>query len=180
MSGVPMVSAALWYAEQGLLVHPLLPLKKEPASEHGFKDASSDPNDIIRWWEARPDYNIGIATGHLVDVIDVDPPRGFRSLVKMMDDDEPENGRILGSLILGTASTCRPLGLHYYVPATGGGCVPGTPTSTHVNVDFKGLGGYVVAPPSVVEHQDDDGNYLPGTGVQYRWRHQLNLSGLQA
>lgn len=174
-----LIEAALWYAEQGLKVHPLKPLRKEPASARGFHDATTNPDLIMALWSTEPQYNIGIATGHLVDVIDVDPPRGFRSLVKMMDDDEPENGRILGSLILGSATTCRPNGLHYYVPASGQGCIPGGPTSGHVNVDFKGLGGYVVAPPSVVERQDADGNYLPGSGVEYRWRRPLNLEVLR-
>jgi hypothetical protein len=156
---VPLVNAALWYAEQGLRVFPLRPYRKEPATPNGFKDATTDP-DIIRAWWFNGFANIGIATGHIVDVIDVDPP-GVELWAKWLD--EAMLGRRVLPEILGSASTVRPGCTHYYIAATGIGCEPGDPNSNHPGIDFKGLGGYVVAPPSVVD------------GVRYRWRRPLQL-----
>ena len=42
-----------------------------PATAHGCKDATTDPERIERWWTATPDANIGVATGSLL-VVDLD------------------------------------------------------------------------------------------------------------
>jgi hypothetical protein len=148
----PMVSAALYYAEQGLRVFPLQPKLKTPhRGSRGFKDATTDSDTIITWWyDVWPDSNIGIATGHLVDVIDIDGPEGVKSWARM--DNLPE--------ILGVVSTPRPGGNHLYIHATGRGNKAGI----FPGVDHRGLGGYVVAPPSVNEN-----------GVRYTWRRPLEL-----
>lgn len=148
---VSMLSAALWYAEQGLHVFPLQPRLKLPyKGSRGFKDATTDPAQIHDWWAIQPDSNVGIATGHLVDVIDIDGPAGVESWAKM--DNLPP--------ILGIVSTPRPGGNHLYVKATG----RGNKAAIFNGVDYRGLGGYVVAPPSVNE-----------AGVRYTWRRPLEI-----
>src|SRR4051812_46368242 len=74
-----LANAALWYAEHGWPIFPLRPHGKTPLTAHGFKDATTDTGTVRDWWTATPDANIGVATGVLFDVIDVDGPDGFRS-----------------------------------------------------------------------------------------------------
>ena len=67
--------AALCYAELGYPVFPLRPRDKRPITEHGVKDASSDPKEIRAWWQRWPDANIGLACDGLI-VVDIDPRNG--------------------------------------------------------------------------------------------------------
>ncbi len=135
----PVLTAARLYAASGLRVLPLQPMLKEPhRGSHGCSEASADLGVVFDWWQRWPRSNVGIATGHLVDVIDFD---GVPGQVAWRD----EFGEGYGGLtVLGTVSTPRPGGLHVYVRATGEknriGMLP--------HVDYRGAGGYVVAPPS--------------------------------
>jgi hypothetical protein len=135
--------SALWYASIGLKVFPLSPGSKIPfKGSNGCLDASSNPDVINGWWDTSPDANIGIATGHLVDVVDIDGLPGQTSRAKHWEQvfAQVENDQIAKVM------TPRPGGMHLYVPATGdgnkAGILPG--------VDYRGKGGYVVAPPSVI------------------------------
>ena len=134
--------AAALYAEWGWRTFPLKPGTKVPATRHGFKEATADAETVAAWWRQNPAYNIGLATGGLFDVIDVDTktrPTGYQSLARLEDAGAlPDtHGRVL------TTSN----GLHLYVLPSGmkngAGILPG--------IDARGAGGYVVAPPSVVD-----------------------------
>src|SRR5215210_5567415 len=58
---VPLGSAALYYARQGLHVFPLQPCMKIPyRGTRGLHDATTDPDQIRGWWTSRPDSNIAI------------------------------------------------------------------------------------------------------------------------
>lgn len=136
-----LLASALWYAEQGLHVFPLAPGAKIPhKGSNGCKDATTDADTLRAWWEQLPGSNVGIATGHLVDVIDIDGLKGQISFGQNAD-------AFKHLQVLGTVSTPRPGGMHLYIPATGAGnragILPG--------IDHRGLGGYVVAPPSANE-----------------------------
>ena len=150
---VSLHSAALWYAEQGLKVFPLQPGHKIPfKGSNGCNGATTDPKMIDAWWTGNTRANIGIATGHLVDVIDVDGYTGIVAIAGQVDQ--------VRALCVGLVSTPRPGGLHYYLPHVDGrkntaSIVPG--------VDTRGSGGYVVAPPS----STDQGSY--------RWLRPLHL-----
>src|SRR6266581_7566637 len=64
---------ALAYASRGWPVFPCQPGGKQPATRHGFLDATSDPDKITWWWRRHPDANLAIATGQPgPDVLDVD------------------------------------------------------------------------------------------------------------
>lgn len=155
-----LLASALWYAEQGLRVFPLQPGSKIPfKGSNGCLDASSNADVIRGWWDTDPDANIGIATGHLVDVVDFDGLPGQLTRAR-----QPQ---LFDSLqVLGTVSTPRPGGAHWFVPATGrgnkAGLLPG--------VDYRGKGGYVVAAPSVIV-----GGPNPG---RYEWVRPLDLAAL--
>lgn len=70
--------AALTYASWGWQVIPVVPNGKVPATQHGVKDATIDPEQITRWWAQNPDFNIGIAAGERSGIIvfDIDPRNG--------------------------------------------------------------------------------------------------------
>jgi hypothetical protein len=151
-----VVSAALWYASVGLRVFPLQPLSKIPhKGTRGCKDATTNPEQIIAWWRRWPDSNVAIATGHLVDVIDIDGPVGVHSWAHI--EHLPP--------VLGIVSTPRAGGSHLYVAAAGDGNAAGV----WPGIDLRGRGGYVVAPPSI----NND-------GIAYRWRVPLQLSANEA
>lgn len=111
---------------------PLIPADK---GGHGLHDATTDPTIIRRWWEAKPDANIGLRTGVAFDVVDLDSEQAVDALEAARDGRE----RISGPVV----ATAK--GFHYFVQPTGlgnrAGVLPG--------IDFRGQGGYVVAPPSV-------------------------------
>lgn len=150
----PMLAAALWYADHALRVFPLQPGKKVPyPGTKGFKDATTEVDQLRAWWVRWPHSNIGLATGHGVDVIDIDGLLGVQSWAKT--NDLPP--------IIGTVSTPREGGSHLYVVASG----KGNRAAMFPGIDYRGLGGYVVAPPSV----NDD-------GVRYYWRRPLLTDGI--
>jgi hypothetical protein len=128
---------ALDYSRRGWPVLPLLPGSKIPLTRHGLHDASTDPQRICIWWSRCPDANIGIRTGVAFDVLDVDlhGTNGFAALSKV-----DEAGLLNGyGRIVATTSGGRHL---YYLPSGAGN------STTRVGLDFRGAGGYVVAPPS--------------------------------
>lgn len=133
-----LAGAAVWYAQRGHLVFPLRPGSKIPATPRGFKNASMNPDTIRTWWGANPNYNIGLTTGHLFDVIDLDGEDGIRNVAQIED-----TGRLPN--IIGRVNT--PRGMHLYITPTGDGCA----TAILPGIDYRGIGGYVVAPPSRVE-----------------------------
>lgn len=165
----PVLGAtALWYAEQGFRVFPLLPLSKKPfPRSRGLHDATSDTHQVQRWWQRHPDANIGVATGHLVDVIDFDGLAGHVSWGELFPEDTASSYG--GARVLATVSTPRPGGLHVYIRATGAG----NRARMAEGVDYRGKGGYVVAAPSVLDDRDDQ---HPGT---YRFLRPLDTKDLR-
>ena len=70
--------AAIAYASWGWYVLPVVPGGKIPATQHGVNDATTDIEQISKWWATNPDYNIGIAAGAKsgIVVFDIDPRNG--------------------------------------------------------------------------------------------------------
>jgi len=143
-------TAALEYAERDWPVFPLVPRGKPPLTKRGFQDATTDLDIVRAWWSATPDANIGLATGSTFDVLDVDGDSGVQSLRAFW------TARDISYHHAGPVSlTGR--GWHFFFAATGrsnGARLLGEESK----LDFRGTGGYVVAPPSV--HP---------LGHQYRW-----------
>src|SRR5699024_7224036 len=105
--------AAAAYAAAGIAVFPCVPGGKRPLTEHGFHDATTDLDQVGAWWQKHPGANIGIATGHGVDVVDVDvnaTGTGFPVLRALQQED----------LIAGWGlAVCSPSGgLHLYYPSS--------------------------------------------------------------
>lgn len=137
--------AARVYARVGVPVFPCAPGGKQPLTERGFKDATTDLRQISAWWRRRPDANIAIPTGAAsgVDVVDVDLHDGSTGFPAF------EAARTAG-LVSHWAWTVRTPsgGLHVYFPHPSG--VDQRSWTTAVHVDFRGDGGYVLCPPSRV------------------------------
>lgn len=135
--------AAAAYARAGLPCFPLSTRGKLPAVSRqrggkGVLDATTDVDRIERWWKRNPTNNIGLATGFKFDVVDVDFDKGAAAYwpnVRDVDSFEVD------------ALVSTPHGLHAYVLPTG----ESNTANAKTGIDFRGKGGYVVAPPSVVE-----------------------------
>lgn len=131
---------AVRYARHGWPVFPIRAGQKVPASKHGCLDASANPADIAKWWDKHPDHNIGLATGVAFDVLDLDGEEGEQAY------DEWAHAKGV-ELPLGNAPIVATPGggIHIYGAPTGAG----NRAKMLPCVDWRGKGGYVVAPPSI-------------------------------
>jgi len=138
-----VLDRALAYARCGWPVFPCVPGGKEPATRHGFRDASTDPGQIGYWWTRLPGANVAIATGAPgPDVLDVDQhgPAG---------NGFPAYHRVKAAGLLAgiSAVVATPRGgLHCYFVGSG----QASARLPRWHLDFRAAGGYVVAPPSQV------------------------------
>lgn len=143
--GVPSLAvAARSLASAGVPVFPCLADEKRPLTRRGFLDASSNAAHVAEWWSHTPNANIGIPTGAAsgVVVVDVDVhgPTDGRVAWKRAADAGLVNG---AGLLVRTPTG----GTHAYFPAT-----PGREQrswqAAAAGIDFRGDGGYIIAPPS--------------------------------
>jgi hypothetical protein len=104
---------------------------------HGVNDATTNRARILAWWTRHPQANIGLATGHRFDVLDVDGPAGAKAIRTLAAE---QGLRSSGPLVRTGGG-----GWHYYLAPTGLGNA--RPAGLE-RVDWRGRGGYVVAPPS--------------------------------
>ena len=60
---------------------------KHPITRHGVKDATSDHEQIDKWWTEHPDANIGIAAGQGsgILVLDIDPRNGGTDTLQRLE-----------------------------------------------------------------------------------------------
>jgi Bifunctional DNA primase/polymerase, N-terminal len=47
---------------------------------HGLREATTNRARILAWWTAHPQANVGLATGHRFDVLDLDGPAGHQAV----------------------------------------------------------------------------------------------------
>jgi hypothetical protein len=114
---------------------------------HGVKDATCNRARVLAWWTHQPQANIALACGHCFDVLDVDGPAGEQAIRILA----AEHGLRSSGPLVRTGGG----GWHFYLVPTGLGNV--RPVDLE-HVDWRGRGGYVVAPPS--RH---------ASGHPYRW-----------
>jgi hypothetical protein len=103
---------------------------------HGVKDATTNRARVLAWWTRHPQASIGLATGHRFDVLDVDGPVGAHAIRTLA----AEHGLVSSGPLVRTGGG----GWHFYLAPTGLGNA--RPTGLE-QVDWRGRGGYVVAPP---------------------------------
>lgn len=163
-----MKDSALWLASLGF---PVLPLHwprspdslcscnnpgcksagKHPLTPHGVNDASTETTFVEQWWDEYPLANIGIATGHVCDVIDIDGPEALASFDSLV-------AKFGIPQFIAAAKTGRDGGRHIFTAGPGAPCWTGGLNGWPEHLDGKGQGGYVVAPPS-----------LHASGRRYEW-----------
>ncbi len=128
---------------QDMPVFPCRPDKK-PYTGNGFKNATYNPHQIIKWWEKWPDALLGMPTGKMsgyciLDVDDKNGHDGSGSLHAL----EQQHGKLPDTWITLTPSG----GFHYWFK------YPGQHIQTSAGkigqgLDIRGDGGYVIIPPS--------------------------------
>jgi len=151
-------TVALWYYELGWAVIPLCPPDCSPEKvphhwqhgEHcqspgkrplvaweGYQKVRASKKKIIDWWSRWSWANIGILTGAVSEIIvlDVDGEAGEKSLLAL--------GDVELTLTVRTGK-----GWHYYFAYPNKGRRFKNFAKKHPGIDFRGDGGYVVAPPS--------------------------------
>lgn len=147
VAGAPTLAAAAQrYASLGIPVFPCAPGGKQPLTPNGFHDASASPVAVKRWWRRTPDANIGLPTGTTTGVLVVDVDVHDSGSGYDAFDRAHHKGLTQGwGWLVRTPSG----GMHAYFPAASveQRCwqVPGA------HIDFRGDGGYVIAPPSRLE-----------------------------
>ena len=174
---------ALWYARHGLPVFPCKPKSKKPATAHGFKDATTDAAQVAEWWDGTYLYNIGIATGNGLVVLDVDVhPEIGKFGDETLASLEAQYGQLpdTWTCLTGGGGGCT----HYYFACND----PALTCATDFlpGLDYRGRGGYVIAPPSLHEcgreyeweagHTPSDAPLAPLPD----WLHTLMLKGREA
>lgn len=154
------------YAGDSWPIFPVQTRGKKPLTEHGFQDATTDPDIAAAWWRRWSDANIGL---HCRDftVLDVDPRNGGNeSLETLVEVHGPQFKDTVNVLTGGG-------GIHYYYRG-----------STHMShagqgLDVKSTGGYVILPPSVHPSGNSyEWEYEPGEvdmlELPERLRHRRN------
>lgn len=127
-------------------VFPLRCNRKDPAVSTGYKAASLSPEQILEWWTENSSYNVGIPTGGnarllIIDTDEKNNVSGEESLATL----EREYSPLPETLSVSTANG----GMHRYFLLPAGVTVRNR-TAVRPGIDVRGEGGYVVAPPSVI------------------------------
>lgn len=150
---------AVWYASLGWRVLPLWPITpdpldpictcprgaactspgKHPVLRDGSHGASSDAATVRKWFDREKEPNVGIATGPEsgLYIIDLDGADAIRVWSELTDGKAAPDSWIVRT---GT-------GQHHYFSSTDP--LPNSASRIAPGVDSRGLGGYVVAPPSL-------------------------------
>lgn len=151
-----LVLAAMSYGRRGWAVIPLHSIRdeggctcrkkeacpspgKHPRVSGGVWAATTDVNQIARWWIRWPDSNIGVALGAASNLVVVDADNRLGSAIG--HEDLIWEGKVLSS----TRTTLTGNGMHY-IFANPGPCGNGRVAE---GMDVKGCGSFVVMPPSV-------------------------------
>jgi len=146
------MQAALRYESVGLSVIPLKERDKLPLipSWMVYQEDRATREEIGKWWRTWPKANIGIVTGTIsgIVVVDADSIEAAASL-------KPILGDLSRVPIVATGK-----GFHLYYKHSGG--MLSNRAGVIARVDFRGDGGYVVAPPSI--HT---------SGKRYEWKKPL-------
>ncbi|MBF0232494.1 MAG: bifunctional DNA primase/polymerase, partial [Desulfamplus sp.] len=148
-----ILNAALEYIEYGLSVIPIDPKSKRPLIQwKEFQSRIASDAEVEAWWSKWPDANLGIVTGAVSGVIaiDADGPEGLRYM-----ETECQQTPIHSITGKGRHALLKHPGFNVQ-----------NATRVLPEIDIRGDGGYIVAPPSI--HHE--------TGKQYQW--EFNGLGL--
>jgi len=191
-----LLDAAVGYAARGWPVFPCNPKNKQPLlgadkdenqkpirGTGGLKKASTDPEQIAAWWKRFPHALIGLCTGHPTKGTETDAqPAGLRLFVLDFDPrEDPVTGEVwtldrlkteteqqLGGALPQSMAILTPSdGVHLYLLQGDEGPSITNRGNLPDHVDVRGLGGYVIAPPSVLSD-----------GRRYRFHRREPMGGI--
>lgn len=149
--------SVLHYASMGYRVFPLVPGAKVPRTKHGFKEATTNLEQVEKWWTIWPDSNIGICTEGTL-VVDIDGA----------NNSWPNNPDHAADLVNSPTSVTANGGHHHVFRPPPGVSYRSTAGRLAESVDTRADGGYIVAAPSRLEN-----------GKQYCWVEGLELVPLE-
>jgi DNA-binding MarR family transcriptional regulator len=160
-----LLEAALWYAKHGYHIFPLIPGTKEPATSNGLYGATTDLEQVKRWWKQNSRYNIGINCG--------------ASGLLVGDADTYKTNATDGSIEWTNTVTVNTAhhGTHHWYKMPDGKQYGNARGSLPKWLDIRGFGGYVVAPPSVLI---EDGEELPYAFAPNRKPTDIEIADLPA
>lgn len=171
LSGVVMpnelLAAALGYAQRGWPIFPCVPNGKEPATQHGVLDATTNPNVIKGWWEKNPSYNVGLNVGEA------------GMMVLDFDQGHPPWAEVNAKLELpGTQlrSMTPRGGDHLFFELSKNEVCPPSASRVAEHVDVRSFNSYVLLPPSKTK----DGAYTWGSQGKPAYRSDKLLAEAQA
>lgn len=134
---------------RGVKIFPCSPGTKDPATPNGWKDASSDRDQIAEWLRINPDFNWAVACGSSgLFVFDIDPA-GLDWWEKLLERDPEVKAAVDAAFQVRTPKG----GLHVYFRGEG----PSTASRIADGIDTRGgfmrdgkmvSGGYVILPGS--------------------------------
>lgn len=135
---------ALRFAAAGIPVFPCIANGKDPASTHGFHDATTDVEQINSWWLDNPNYNIAFSPHSVgLGVVDLDGPEADAAWEKLTEQHNiPPSREII------TPRGGRHIYFQGELPMTA--WRPGNKRCLGVHIDTRGVGSYVLLPPSLV------------------------------
>ena len=171
----PLGQAAVDYARRGYWVFPCEPRGKKPLGRlvpHGLNQASNDPAVIADWWTKQPNANIGISCGpSKLVVVDVDPRHGGDESIRDLMAKYPEmDDTLTGETGGGGWHLC------FLAPAVP---ISNSTGSLAPGLDVRGVGGYIVAPPSI--HPDGKAyEWMAGYGIEEKLPAKLPLPLIEA
>lgn len=158
-----LLESAIFYVEKGWYVfpcreNPSIPFlkkgklkilkEKTPYTRYGLNDASQDINQIKKWWIEHPTAMIGVNCGlSNIFVLDVDTKNGRNGIDTFMKLNIDDSGALHSMTPSG--------GLHIIFSGKGK-----TTTNPVTGLDTRGIGGYIIAPPSKVLVGKTTGSYM--------------------
>lgn len=152
-----ILDSVIEHASVGIPVFPLKEGEKRPVFPGSFKDATSDIKQIEMWWKvgtkSRANYNFGIPTGVVFDILDVD----FGAPKNEFDRDSLKHGADPKSLSkLEPTSGSRTCGGGYHLAYA---VTPGLRNGKIVErgIQVKTIGAYIVGPGSYVYEKLESG-----------------------
>ena len=157
----PPLAAALAYAEAGKPVCPFGKYgEKRPFTEHGIREASTNPAQIRKWWGEHPNAWVALASGKDAGffVLDVDRPKfpgdadGFDTLRELEEK--------YGPLPVTASETSPSGGKHFFFKYVEG--LSSVAGYIGPKLDIRSDGYPIIVAPSVT----DRGNYTAGKPIQ--------------